>query len=188
MASLRDISEQKRAEESLQYQVMHDSLTGLPNRILLQDRLQQGIFAAERYQASLTVLLMDLNKFKYVNDTFGHATGDLLLQQVGSRWKGIVRDTDTIARLGGDEFVALLPATGRQGALDVVKKLTSATAEGFTIQEHTVTIAVSIGMAVYPDDGTDVRTLLQAADDAMYAVKTQGRRRTRRISTPDLAR
>ncbi|GAC1527738.1 MAG: hypothetical protein NVS2B16_35660 [Chloroflexota bacterium] len=109
MASLRDISERKRAEESLQYQVLHDSLTGLPNRMLFHDRLQQGIFAAERYEASLAVLLMDVDHFKYVNDTFGHAAGDLLLQQVGPRWQAILRTADTLARLNGDEFVALLP-------------------------------------------------------------------------------
>lgn len=179
MASLRDVSERKQTEESLRYLVLHDSLTGLPNRTLLNDRLQQGIFAAQRYHASLVVLLMDLDQFKYVNDAFGHAVGDLLLQQVGPRWQGVLRTTDTLARLGGDEFVALLPGTDCEGAQGVVEKLSLSTTEGFAIGQVTAVLSVSIGIAVYPEDGTDVGTLLHAADDAMYAMKTRRGGRTR---------
>jgi diguanylate cyclase (GGDEF)-like protein/PAS domain S-box-containing protein len=174
MASLRDVTEQKRAEETLKYQALHDDLTGLPNRILLHDRLQQSLFAAERYRASFAVLLIDLDRFKAINDTLGHAAGDLLLQQVGPRWSIVLRTSDTLSRFGGDEFVVLLPATGRSGAEEVAEKLKSATAGGFTLHERAVMVEISLGIAVYPDDGADMRSLLGAADDAMYAMKTAG--------------
>ena len=114
-AVLRDVTERKRAEAALAHQALHDALTGLPNRVLLLDRLQQAIAAAQRDGTSLGLLLMDLDRFKEVNDTLGHHAGDLLLQQVGTRLRGALRPADTIARLGGDEFAIILPATDVAG-------------------------------------------------------------------------
>ena len=173
-AVIRDITERKRAEAALTHQALHDSLTDLPNRTLLLDRLRQAIASARREGTSLSLLLMDLDGFKEINDTLGHHAGDLLLQQVGTRLRDGLRHVDTIARLGGDEFAVLLPGTGAEGVLTVVANLLGRLQAPFTIEGQRVLIGASIGIAVSPEHGDEVDALLRRADVAMYAAKRSG--------------
>ena len=158
-----------QAEEALAHQALHDPLTTLPNRTLLHDRLQQAILAARRDGTALSFLLMDLDRFKEVNDTFGHHYGDLLLQQLAARLQTILRESDTVARLSGDEFGLLLPATTAIGATWVADKLLMALEQPFVLEGHSFVIEASVGIAVYPPHGGDVTTLLRRADIAMPA-------------------
>jgi diguanylate cyclase len=155
-----------------QHQALHDSLTGLPNRTLLRDRTDQAIHQADRELVPAALLLIDLDRFKEVNDTLGHHYGDQLLIQVGERLQAVLREVDTVARLGGDEFAVLLPkiATG-EGAVVVARKLQAALQEPFTIDDLTLDVEASMGLALYPDHGNDPDELLQRADIAMYAAK-----------------
>ncbi len=169
---LRDVSERRLHVAALEHQALHDSLTGLPNRLLLEDRLEQSIRAAEREGGSLAVLLIDLDRFKDVNDTCGHAAGDALLAQVGPRLRGVLRSVDTIARVGGDEFVVLLPAGGR--AEDVgrsAEKILETLEAPFAVEGLAAEVSASIGIALYPEHGADGLRLLRAADAAMYMAK-----------------
>ncbi len=161
------VEQQKR----LLKQALHDALTGLPNRMLLHDRVQQAILDAPRTDSTVTLLLMDMDRFKEINDTFGHHQGDLLLQQFGTRLLGALRESDTIARLGGDEFAILLPNTSEQGAIDVANTILSALGQTFGVQGHSLSVGASIGIAYYPQHGADAATLLQRADVAMYHAK-----------------
>ena len=160
-----------QAEQS-EYQATHDSLTELPNRVLLRDRVEQAVLAAERDQLSAAVMIMDLDSFKEVNDSLGHHAGDLLLKQIADRLKGALRDSDTVARLGGDEFAVLLPrlADPADAAVTANKLLTSLQAP-FHLEGLDLEIGASIGIAVYPTNGTDGDVLFQRADVAMYAAK-----------------
>lgn len=171
LAVLRDITEQKHAAEQLKHQALHDALTGLPNRTLLRDRLQQAILSAQRYSAPLALLLMDLNRFKEVNDTFGHHYGDLLLQQLGARLQRVLRASDTVARLGGDEFAIILPATDAAGAAQAIPRVQAALREPLVVEGQTLEVGASIGIALYPQHGEDDATLLRHADVAMYVAK-----------------
>jgi diguanylate cyclase (GGDEF)-like protein/PAS domain S-box-containing protein len=173
-AVLRDITERKRAEAALAYQATHDALTGLPNRVLLIDRLEQALAAATRDGTPLSLLLMDLDRFKEVNDTLGHHAGDLLLQQVAMRLRGAVRQSDTIARLGGDEFAIILPGADAAKVVGVVETLLGRLHAPFTIELQPVVIGASIGVVVAPDHGSDADTLMRRADVAMYAAKRNG--------------
>jgi diguanylate cyclase (GGDEF)-like protein len=159
------------AFEQHRYAVLHDSLTGLPNRILLADRVQQAILAAKREGTALTVLAMDLDRFKDVNDTFGHAAGDTVLREVGARLGSVLRTSDTVARMGGDEFAVLLPATGQEGSAQIARALIEAIKQPFTQDGHVVEIGLSIGAAIFPEHGEDADTLLRHADMAMYVAK-----------------
>ena len=156
-----DITERKQAEEALRHQALHDELTGLPNRTLLQDRLSQAILAARRENTPLTLLLVDLDRFKEINDTFGHHYGDLLLQQIGPRLRGVLRASDTVARLGGDEFGILLPTTDAASAVAVAQHLLRMLEAPFELDGQTVEIGASIGIASYPAHGGDTATLLR---------------------------
>jgi diguanylate cyclase (GGDEF)-like protein/PAS domain S-box-containing protein len=169
---LRDISEQKAQTEALEYQTLHDVLTGLPNRTLLYDRLHQSILAASRQRRPAALLVMDVNGFKQVNDTYGHHVGDQLLQQIALRLEGLLRSSDTVARLGGDEF-AILPAigVGREDGVATAKKVLRALEAPFTVDGRSVCITASIGIAASPADGQDAPTLMRQADAAMYAAK-----------------
>jgi len=169
---LRDISEQRAQREALEYQALHDVLTGLPNRTLLNDRLRQAILTGQRERKSVALLIMDMDGFKEVNDTCGHDVGDLLLQQVALRLESLLRNSDTMARLGGDEF-AFLPAgeTGVEGGARTAKKILAALEQPFTIAQRSIHASASIGIAVYPDHGQDQQTLLRHADVAMYIAK-----------------
>jgi diguanylate cyclase (GGDEF)-like protein len=162
---------ERQAAEN-QHQALHDGLTGLPNRTLLRDRTSQAIHQADRELTPVALALLDLDRFKEVNDTLGHHHGDQLLVQVGQRLQATLRQVDTVARLGGDEFAVLLPRIHTaEGAATVATKLQAALAEPFTIEDLSLDVEASIGLAIYPDHGTDPDQLLQHADIAMYAAK-----------------
>jgi len=172
LLTLRDVSERRQLERALTRQAFTDQLTGLPNRALLHDRTQQAIRLAGRQGLTAALLLLDLDRFKEVNDTLGHHHGDLLLQQVAERLQGSLRDSDTAARLGGDEFAVLLPQiTSVQAATAVADKLRAAIEAPFAVDGLTLDVDASIGVAAYPDHATDANQLLQRADVAMYAAK-----------------
>jgi diguanylate cyclase (GGDEF)-like protein/PAS domain S-box-containing protein len=174
--SLIDISDRKRAEEQSRYQANHDALTDLPNRVLFNDRLELAILHAHRRKQKLAVLFLDLDYFKHVNDSLGHSAGDTLLVQVATRLKRCLREDDTVARLGGDEFVVLLTGLTRESDVGVMaNKLLATLLEPFEVQKREIFLAASIGIALYPTDGTDVETLLKNVDTAMYRAKETGR-------------
>ena len=169
---LEDISDRKAQTELLEYQALHDSLTDLPNRTLLHDRLQQAILTAQREDRPLALLILDLNGFKDVNDTFGHHLGDVLLQQVGPRISALLRESDTVARLGGDEFAVVLPtADNEAGAVLAARRLLKALEEPFVIEDRRLEVGGSVGIAITPQHGTDPATLMRRADIAMYVAK-----------------
>ena len=155
-----------------EHQALHDALTDLPNRTLFHDRVGQALAAARREHLPVAVMIMDLDRFKEVNDTLGHASGDELLQQAGVRLRAALRESDTVARLGGDEFGVLLPrVVDSAAALTVARKLRKALEEPFTIHGLALQIEASVGIALYPEHGDDVHSLLQRADVAMYVAK-----------------
>ena len=163
--------EQARLYEEMQSLAMTDALTGLPNRMLLHDRLTQVLALAQREHTPLALLLMDLDRFKEVNDTLGHHYGDVLLRDVGDRLRTVVRASDTAARLGGDEFAVVLPSTDEAGALTAVEHILAALEPPVTVDDHGLDIGASIGVALYPAHGADTATLLRRADVAMYVAK-----------------
>jgi diguanylate cyclase (GGDEF)-like protein/PAS domain S-box-containing protein len=172
----KDITDRKRAEKELAYMATHDALTGLPNRILFNDRLTLALAQARRYQNELAVMLLDLDYFKDVNDSLGHSVGDQLLRAVGNRLRGIVRRGDTVARVGGDEFLLLLSELARvEDAATVAQNILEAFRKPFAIDNRELMITTSIGIAVYPNDGDDAETLMKHADIAMYRAKDEGR-------------
>ena len=155
-----------------EHQALHDALTDLPNRTLFYDRVQQAVTAAARSGTHAAVMLMDLDRFKEINDTLGHHSGDLLLRGIGPRLQSALRDNDTVARLGGDEFGVLLPSiTGTETAVSVAHKIREALSEPYSLDGLTVEAEASIGVALSPDHGADAPTLLQRADVAMYVAK-----------------
>ena len=171
----RDITERKMLEQKLEEMATHDYLTGLPNRILLLDRFTVASALAHRNDYRLAVLSLDLDQFKPVNDTYGHAVGDLLLQAVARRLSSITRASDTIARMGGDEFLLMLLETNHvSDAAGIADKIVDSFNELFLVGERQFQLTVSAGIAVYPEDGTDLDTLLKKSDDAMYAAKKSG--------------
>ena len=155
----------------LEIQATHDALTGLPNRSLLQRRLEEETQVAHESNVPAALLLLDLDRFKEVNDTLGHPVGDLLLQKIGTRLQGRLRPTDLIARLGGDEFAIVLPATDAGGAIDAARSLLGALDAPLLVNDHAFSIGGSIGIALTPEHGFDVTTLLRCADVAMYVAK-----------------
>jgi diguanylate cyclase (GGDEF)-like protein len=162
----------RRQADENEWQALHDALTGLPNRTLFRDRLRQALAAARRDGCEAAVMLLDLDRFKEVNDTLGHESGDLLLAELARRLREVVRQSDTIARLGGDEFAVLLPRVwAYTDPVDAAARMTRALDEPFVLQDVPIAVEASIGIAVFPEHGTDVDTLLQRADVAMYAAK-----------------
>ena len=162
----------RRQVEEIEHQAMHDNLTGLPNRVLFRDRVEQALHGARRRPGEVAVMFLDLDRFKEVNDTLGHESGDSLLREVGIRLGHSLRAGDTVARLGGDEFAVL--ATGLDDADDalvVARKLRQAVEWPFTLRGLTLEVEASIGIALFPEHGTDVDTLLRHADIAMYQSK-----------------
>lgn len=177
VAIFSDITERKEREEMITFQAFHDALTGLPNRLLFKDRLEQALAQAKRYKVRTpAVMFLDLDKFKQVNDTLGHDVGDFLLKEVANRLKRCVRSADTVARLGGDEFTVLLPGiTDESEAELVAEKILAAMREPIRLGAEERVVTTSIGISMYPRDGRDVETLMKCADAAMYHVKGAGR-------------
>jgi diguanylate cyclase (GGDEF)-like protein/PAS domain S-box-containing protein len=173
----RDITERKSAETRMQALAHHDQLTKLPNRTLLSDRATRAIADAKRSKSMLAVLFLDLDKFKPVNDEFGHNIGDLLLKAVAVRLLQCAeRESDTVARVGGDEFVVLLShIQEKQDAITVAEKILQAIRQPFSVQNHHLSIGTSIGIAIYPEHADNLDTLLKHADSAMYQAKNNGK-------------
>jgi diguanylate cyclase (GGDEF)-like protein/PAS domain S-box-containing protein len=172
----RDITERKKAEELISFQAYHDQLTHLPNRALLQDRLTLALTQARRDSGMLAIMYIDLDRFKLVNDTYGHAMGDELLKAIAQRIRACLRASDTLSRHGGDEFIVLLPDVGSEAdALMVAEKILSTLQLPFTLMEREFNATVSIGLAFYPGDDETSEGLLRKADIAMYQVKIRGK-------------
>jgi len=167
----QDVTERKSFENRLQHQALHDALTGLPNRTLFVDRLDQALRATGRDKASIAVLLMDLNDFKEINDTFGHHIGDLALQYLAGCVRGAIRESDTVARLGGDEFAFVLPGVDAASVAVVVHKLREAFEKPFESEGRRLHLSPSVGIAISADDSADASELLRRADVAMYMAK-----------------
>lgn len=181
---LRDITELKRAEEDIRRKAYHDALTGLPNRLLLADRLEMAIMAAQRSGEQVGVLFCDFDGFKNINDRYGHTAGDRFLQELAARLRGTVRDGDTISRLGGDEFIILLPALKSiDHAEQVAQRVLAVTRQPYVLDGQNVRTSCSIGMAFYPKDADDTDALFKAADSAMYRAKRAGGDRALRYET-----
>jgi diguanylate cyclase (GGDEF)-like protein/PAS domain S-box-containing protein len=171
-----EIAERRQAEDRAQHLADHDVLTGLPNRRLFEDRVTQALVFSVRNRKLTAVMFVDLDRFKHINDTLGHATGDAMLKEVARRLQDQLREGDTICRLGGDEFVILLPEIRRSSdAAHVAQKIIESVAQPVTLEERDLHITCSIGITVFPDDGRDTETLIRNADAAMYHAKEVGR-------------
>jgi len=175
IATFSDITEHKEAQAYIQRLAQFDSLTGLPNRALLQNRIRHDLYMAQRNQWPLALMFIDLDHFKNVNDSLGHQIGDRLLIALASRLKLAVRGQDTISRLGGDEFILVLPDTDAAGAIHVVEKLLQLSQQPYQIEQYELVVTPSIGIAMFPDDGSDFESLSRCADVAMYHAKQAGR-------------
>ncbi len=172
----RDVSSARAMAEQMTHSAQHDFLTGLPNRMLLNDRVSQAISAAARHTKKVAVLFLDLDGFKHINDSLGHPIGDNLLQSVAKRLLGCVRSSDTVSRQGGDEFVVLLSEMEHQeDAAIAARRMLQSVAEAHSIDLHDLRVTTSIGVSVFPDDGLNAETLIKNADTAMYQAKENGR-------------
>ncbi|MBA5638997.1 EAL domain-containing protein [Duganella sp. LX20W] len=178
MGMLSDITERKQAEAQTRHQAEHDFLTGLPNRALLLDRLNLALTAARRHHSLMAILFLDLDRFKHINDALGHHVGDLLLREVAARLVRCVRAVDTVSRQGGDEFLIVLTDIGAvDQAAHVAATVLQSITQQYVLEQHRLDVTTSIGIAVYPGDGTDADTLVRHADLAMYHAKQHGRNR-----------
>jgi diguanylate cyclase (GGDEF)-like protein/PAS domain S-box-containing protein len=175
VAIMSDISKYREAERQINFLAHHDVLTSLPNRALLKDRFHQALISAERHNQKLALLYLDLDRFKFINDSLGHAIGDKLLIKVAERLTNEVREEDTVCRTGGDEFIILLPETDADGAGHVAQKLVENITNHFEIEGNQLFVTVSIGISIYPDNGKDAESLNKHADTAMYRAKQAGR-------------
>jgi diguanylate cyclase (GGDEF)-like protein/PAS domain S-box-containing protein len=171
---ISDITDRRQATLALAHQAQHDPLTELPNRVLLRHELQEALRESKRTMEPLALLMMDLDRFKEVNDTFGHRYGDELLQQVAGRLSGTVNGGGTLARLGGDEFGLLLTRTDRVAASEVAQQIVDSLETPFAVESQSIGLGASVGIALYPEDGVDSETLLRHADVAMYVAKRSG--------------
>ncbi len=176
MAMVQDVTEQRRTEDTIRWQAYHDALTGLPNRALLRERLEQVLAMSERSGELAALLFLDLDHFKHINDTLGHAAGDRLLQAVATRLANSVRSEDTVARMGGDEFLALLPSLqAPEDAAHIAQKITALFAAPLSLGDREVSVTASVGVSLFPFDGRDAESLLRHADVAMYRSKERRR-------------
>ena len=172
----RDVSERKKAEKRAQYLSQHDALTGLPNRFLMQDRLRQAIIQARRGGGVVALMFIDLDRFKTVNDEFGRVIGDALLKQVAERLRNCLRDTDTVARLGGDEFIIMIPDAANVDVVgEVAQRVLTEFSRPFSDRDQEMYVSASIGISLFPRDGSDPEELVKHADRAMYSAKDSGR-------------
>ncbi|WP_158284482.1 EAL domain-containing protein [Azospirillum sp. TSO35-2] len=175
ITAIQDITARLMAEETIRHQASYDALTGLPNRTLFYDRLRQAIRRATRAQNGMALLFVDLNRFKWVNDTLGHQAGDVLLREAAQRMASCIRESETIARIGGDEFTVILSeVTSRAEAETVARRILDSVKEPFLIAGQTLHISASIGITVAPEQGTEIQQLVKNADVAMYQAKRQG--------------
>jgi diguanylate cyclase (GGDEF)-like protein/PAS domain S-box-containing protein len=185
IGTLSDISARKASEEQIQRMAQHDALTDLPNRALFSDRLQRELTRARRQGARFALFFLDLDRFKPINDRFGHAVGDQVLRRVASRLLDTVRESDTVGRIGGDEFVILVSGLAEaDDALGLAEKILKALHSPLTVEGRELAISCSLGIAIYPEDGTDEITLTKNADDAMYRAKSAGGDQLRVNGTP----
>lgn len=176
IGTMMDITERKQAEEIIRYQAVYDQLTGLPNRILFNQRLSTSLKQLKNSKKILAVMFLDLDRFKKINDTLGHAAGDRLLEIFAARINDTLRGTDTVARWGGDEFTVLLPdINSPEDAVRTAQRIQESLKPVFKLEEQSLHITSSIGIALYPDDGEDAETLVKNADAALYRAKERGR-------------
>ena len=176
LSTAQDVTQQKRAEEAITYQAQHDGLTGLANRLLLNERLSQSLARVGRHGYDFALLAVDLDHFKPVNDQYGHQAGDQVLQEVAQRMRAQTRINDLVARTGGDEFIVLLDGTiSEENIKTVANKIISAISQPMDFADFQCQIGASIGAALYPKNGTDAQSLLMAADQALYRAKQAGR-------------
>lgn len=172
----RDTTERIRYEEKIKYQAYHDTLTGLPNRLLFYDRLSVALSNAKRNKGILAVIFLDIDGFKPINDNFGHDVGDILLQSITKRLINCIRQGDTVARIGGDEFTLILPQVTQKEEVDeIAQRLIDTLKEPYLINKNNLYITASVGISFYPDDGEDMQTLMKKADIAMYSAKEKGK-------------
>jgi diguanylate cyclase (GGDEF)-like protein/PAS domain S-box-containing protein len=180
LLAIEDITTRKEMEQEIKRLAYHDPLTSLPNRMLLTDRLNMAKILSDRNRKKVALMMLDLDKFKEINDTLGHHIGDLLLQVVAEKLTGILRREDTVARFGGDEFVLVLPEQKDvQTVLKVARKIIDAFRNAVVIEGHALIITSSIGISIYPDHGENIDTILKNADSAMYRAKQAGRNQYR---------
>jgi len=171
----QDVTERKRSEDEARFLAHHDTLTGLPNRRLLDDRLRQAVYLAQRHDSKVAVMLLDLDGFKEVNDTLGHRAGDAVLREVAQRLTGCMRKSDTLARQGGDEFVIVVPDLNLEtDCQTIAEKVLRALEPEFRVDGTGFRIGASIGVSLYPADAGDGESLLRNADIAMYRAKNLG--------------
>ena len=174
--TIRDVTELKKQEREARYRAYHDSLTGLPNRTLFLQRLEHAVELAKRKQGSLAVVFMDLDEFKYINDTLGHAKGDMLLKQVSIRMQKLLREHDTFARLGGDEFMLLIEnVEHKEDIVKVMERIKLSLSQPFNLDSNQIYISSSLGVSMFPEDGAEVERLIKKADMAMYNSKKRGK-------------
>ena len=176
MAVIRDITKRKQLESALEHMALHDPLTGLANRTLFFDRLNQAMLAAGRDRKRVALVMMDVDRFKAINDAYGHLVGDQVLRKLAMRLAFPLRASDTIARIGGDEFAWILPqVASRDSAARIVRKLLRTQVGNLVVGPQLIEVRVSTGMALYPDDGQDINSLMRNADVALYAAKRKDR-------------
>lgn len=173
--TFRDVTERSSLEDELKYQATHDSLTGLPNRVLMMETLRQSIASADRRQTHFCVMFLDLDRFKLINDSLSHDAGDEILRGVSNRLRSVIRAEDILVRLGGDEFVVILNNIKKESdVIDIASKITASFKDYFLVKEHKLSLSTSVGISLYPQDGKNIDALLRNADTAMYYSKAQG--------------